>query len=53
MCQIRECPFQPPISKRAPLFSLELVLEQKHYDPITDIIRITPFFTADIRVWKI
>ena len=39
----------PPSSKRAP----ELVLEQKHYDPITDIIRITPFFTADIRVWKI
>ena len=42
-----------PTSKRAPLFSLELVLEQKHYDPITDIICRTPFFTADIRVWNI
>ena len=46
--EIRECPL-PPSSKRAS----ELVLEQKDYDPITDIISITPFFTADIRVWKI
>ena len=51
--QVRECPPPPPTSKRAPLFSLELVLEQKHYDPITDIICRTPFFTADIRVWNI
>ena len=43
----------PPTSKRAPLFSLELVLEQKHYVPVTDIIRMTPFFTAEIRVWKL
>ena len=43
----------PPTSKRAPLFSLELVLEQKHYHPITDIIRITPFFSAEIHVWTI
>ena len=54
--QIREShPPSPPLptSKHAPLFSLELVLEQKHYDPITDNIRITPFFTAEIRIWKI
>ena len=45
--------YKPNTSKRAPLFSLELVLGQKHSDSITDIIRITPFFTAEIRVWKI
>ena len=47
--QIREC-FPP--SKSAPLFSLELVLEQKHCDPITDIIRTTPFFTATLAFRK-
>ena len=46
-------PPPPPPSKLAPLFSLELVLEQKHYDLITNINRITPFFTVDTRVWKI
>ena len=51
--QTREfLPPPPPTLKRAPLFSLELVLEQKHYDPITDIIRITPFFTAKFAFGK-
>ena len=47
--QIRK---RSPTSKRASLFSPELVLEQKHYDPITDIIHITPFFTATLAFGK-
>lgn len=39
---MRECP-PPTPSKRAALFSQELVLEQKHYNPITDVSRMTPF----------
>ena len=51
LSQIREC--LPPPPHLETCFSLELVLGQKLYDPITDIIRITPFLTAEIRVWKI
>ena len=43
----------PQKKKHAPLFSLELVSEQKHYDPITGIICVTPFFTADMCLEKI